>query len=101
MQTVENDVVKSRIGSLDLEPIKFKLVKECGYTQDHVQVIEKWYKRFLFLAFKHKEQPIVVSEVIDTFWHQHILDTRKYAEDCEAVFAEFLHHFPYWASWRR
>ena len=25
----------------------------------------------------------------------HILDTRKYAADCEATFGHFLHHFPY------
>ena len=25
----------------------------------------------------------------------HILDTRKYAEDCDKLFGYFLHHFPY------
>jgi hypothetical protein len=34
-------------------------------------------------------------EDVDTFWHYHILDTRKYAADCQAVFGQFLHHFPY------
>lgn len=95
MQAVKNDIVKDRIASLDLQPIMFKLVTENGYTTDQVQVLEKWYKRFLFLTFKYKEQPIVIAEAIDTFWHQHILDTRKYAEDCAAVFGDFLHHFPY------
>ncbi|HSW20197.1 MAG TPA: hypothetical protein VLJ86_23450, partial [Ramlibacter sp.] len=32
---------------------------------------------------------------IDRFWHMHILDTRKYAADCEASFGHFVHHFPY------
>jgi hypothetical protein len=32
---------------------------------------------------------------VDTFWHYHILDTMKYAQDCQAVFGYFLHHFPY------
>jgi hypothetical protein len=32
---------------------------------------------------------------VDTFWHYHILDTMKYARDCEEVFGYFLHHFPY------
>ena len=95
MQTSEEIAVKSRIAALDLEPIKFKLVKEFGYSESEVNVTEKWYRYFLFLAFKYKSMPIVVSEVIDAFWHQHILDTRKYAEDCEAAFGTFLHHFPY------
>jgi hypothetical protein len=90
-----HDAIRARIEALDLEPIKFKLVKEYGYSQDDVQVLEKWYRRFLFLTVKHKDQPIVVSEAIDNFWHQHILDTRKYAEDCQSAFGEFLHHFPY------
>ncbi|MCL6485635.1 MAG: hypothetical protein I4O49_15950, partial [Janthinobacterium lividum] len=32
---------------------------------------------------------------VDTFWHYHILDTLKYAADCDQVFGYFLHHFPY------
>lgn len=95
MQTTENNVVKERIDTLDLEPIKFKLVKEHGYSTSQANILEKWYKRFLFLTFKYQGQPIVVSEVIDTFWHQHILDTRKYADDCQYTFGDFLHHFPY------
>lgn len=95
MQTADFESVRSRIDALDLEPIKFKLVKEYGYAVGDVNTLEKWYRRFLFLTFKHRTRPIVVSEAIDNFWHQHILDTRKYAEDCSAAFGEFLHHFPY------
>jgi hypothetical protein len=32
---------------------------------------------------------------VDKFWHGHILDTLKYAEDCDVIFGRFLHHFPY------
>jgi hypothetical protein len=32
---------------------------------------------------------------VDTFWHYHILDTMKYARDCEQAFGYFLHHYPY------
>jgi hypothetical protein len=32
---------------------------------------------------------------VDIFWHYHILDTMKYAADCEQIFGYFLHHFPY------
>ena len=33
--------------------------------------------------------------MIDEVWHQHILDTNAYAEDCERIFGHFLHHYPY------
>ena len=29
------------------------------------------------------------------FWHCHILDTKKYADDCQHALGFFLHHFPY------
>lgn len=35
------------------------------------------------------------SEPLDDIWHAHILDTKKYAEDCDKIFGKFLHHFPY------
>jgi hypothetical protein len=38
---------------------------------------------------------IAPSKDVDAFWHGHILDTMKYAEDCDQVFGYFLHHFPY------
>lgn len=91
----EIDAVKAKVMALDLEPIKYKLVREGELSAERANELETWYKRFLFLTFKYRTQPIVVCDAIDAFWHQHILDTRKYAEDCDAVFGEFLHHFPY------
>lgn len=92
--TIPNyDAVKARIDAIDLEPIKYKLVVEKVANANDLPLLEKW--RFLFLALKYRTQPIVVSHAIDSFWHYHILDTRKYAEDCETAFGEFLHHFPY------
>ncbi|WP_205588317.1 glycine-rich domain-containing protein [Helicobacter vulpis] len=32
---------------------------------------------------------------VDAFWHYHILDTQKCAQDCQEIFGYFLHHFPY------
>ncbi len=32
---------------------------------------------------------------MDEVWHAHILDTRRYAADCDCVFGEFIHHYPY------
>jgi hypothetical protein len=27
-------------------------------------------------------------------WHAHILDTKKYMVDCQAIFGRFIHHVP-------
>lgn len=95
MSTITRDTLKERLDQLDLDPIKVKLVHEYGYGAEQLAVLEKWYKRFLCLTALYPEKQIVIPEVLDAFWHHHILDTRKYADDCEAVFGQFLHHFPY------
>jgi hypothetical protein len=44
-------------------------------------------------AFPNEQLAPLVD--VDTFWHYHILDTKKYAADCQLVFGYFLHHYPY------
>jgi hypothetical protein len=94
----EQDSILQRIEALDLEPIMVKLMdldEGEGWSLDHARIVEKWYKRFLHLSALYPDRSIVPTKEIDTFWHYHILDTEKYAEDCQDVFGYFLHHFPY------
>lgn len=95
---IDLHAIKERIDDLDLDPIKIKLMdpeEGKGWSLERADEVEKWYKRYLFLCAKYDEIPLVPVADIDDFWHQHILDTRKYAADCEWVFGYFLHHFPY------
>ncbi len=90
--------VMNRVAALDLAPIKFKISSKedgFGWTPEHVEEIELGYKRFLALLALHPGQQLAPTRDIDKFWHAHILDTRKYAADCELVFGGFLHHNPY------
>lgn len=92
-----NDAYKA-IAELDLEPIKVKLMhKESGegWSLERANAIEFEYRRFLILMKKYPDEQTAPLVDVDTFWHYHILDTLKYATDCEAVFGYFLHHFPY------
>jgi hypothetical protein len=86
------------IVALDLDPIKIKLMDPDdgeGWSRDKAEAIDIEYRRFLELNLGQHELPIVPTKDVDTFWHYHILDTMKYAEDCNVVFGRFLHHFPY------
>lgn len=86
------------IASLDLDPIKVKLMhKESGegWSLERASAVEFEYRRFLYLMKKFPQEQASPSMEVDTFWHYHILDTLKYAEDCQAIFGYFLHHFPY------
>lgn len=95
---MENQEILKKIQDIDLEPVIFNLTQgEDGpkWTLDHARKAEKWYRRFLFLAVKYPSEIIVPTKEIDQLWHFHILDTRKYIEDCNTLFGEYFHHFPY------
>jgi hypothetical protein len=86
------------IAALDLQPIRIKLMhKESGegWSLERTNVIETEYRRFLYLMNAFPDAQVAPTVDVDTFWHYHILDTVKYARDCEQVFGYFLHHDPY------
>lgn len=86
------------IAALDLDPIKVKLMhKESGegWSLAYVDAVEFEYRRFLYLVKQFPHEQVAPLFDVDVFWHYHILDTMKYAADCETVFGYFLHHFPY------
>jgi hypothetical protein len=65
------------------------------WTVDECESGEREYKRFLTLILLNPKRQIVPTKQMDKFWHQHILDTQAYADDCQKVFGFFVHHFPY------
>ena len=86
------------IEAMDLTPIKFKATRSedgYGWTDAYADKMEIAYKRYLILHARHPEMTLAPERDIDRFWHMHILDTRKYAADCDATFGRFVHHFPY------
>ena len=93
-------VVKA-IFELDLEPIKIKLMDPDegeGWTQAQADQCEIEYKRFLALGAKYPGVGLTPSVNVDKFWHAHILDTRKYAQDCQQTFGYFVHHAPHYGG---
>lgn len=85
------------IDDLDFSRIKAKLLhqKQVDWTSESLEQAESGYRRFLKLAAKYPDTPAVPSEQVDAFWHAHILDTKRYAGDCERIFGYMLHHDPY------
>jgi hypothetical protein len=92
-----NDLFKA-VMEIDLTPIKTKLMHVAsgeGWSQEKANAVEKEYRRFLCLMKLFPEEDTAPLVDVDTFWHYHILDTMKYAADCEQVFGYFLHHYPH------
>jgi hypothetical protein len=60
--------------------------------------MEEEYRKFLALHLSYPDVDIVPCKIVDEIWHQHILDTAAYRDDCDALFGRFLDHFPYVAA---
>lgn len=86
------------INAIDFTMVKMKIQDKedgLGWTEQQADDAIIEYKRFLALKRTYPHKDIVPHKAIDDFWHQHILDTQKYADDCEIIFGYFLHHYPY------
>ncbi len=84
--------------SLDLSNVKMKLAdadEGPGLGADEIDLMEAEYRKFLALQLMHPLADIVPCGIVDEMWHRHILDTVAYREDCDAIFGQFLDHFPY------
>jgi Uncharacterized conserved protein len=94
----EVEVALNRLSSIDFAGVRMKLgdpTEGQGWDEAMLSWAEQEYRRFLALTFAYPDLTIVPDKAVDVFWHQHIVDTRAYAKDTEAVFGFFLHHFPY------
>ncbi|ODN43528.1 glycine-rich domain-containing protein [Piscirickettsia litoralis] len=59
-----------------------------------VKTCEMLYKRYLWLRVRFPETALVPTKEIDEFWHNHILHTKRYMEDCHALVGGYIHHRP-------
>ena len=95
----EQEVIAA-IRALDLESVKLRVMDAElgeGWTREYADSIEAAYKNYLTMLVKYPDdaEDIMLSEDVDEFWHTHILQTTKYARDCQDVFGNFLHHEPH------
>ncbi len=98
--STDPDLLESRhyiYNKLDLTNICNKLVDVFCWKPRQAAVISKLYRNYLFLIRKYCNTSFQLppSHDIDDFWHQHILDTIQYKKDCDAIFGQYLEHYPY------
>lgn len=68
--------------------------KKLNLTEQVVNEVCEEYKKFLFLAKTNPTANLVPSLMIDEVWHDHILHTKQYANDCNQIFGSYMHHLP-------
>jgi hypothetical protein len=89
---------KRYIENLDLTIIIKQLTydsKKTGWTRRDAKIGVRLYKNYLLLLKKYGAKYILPPSLeIDDLWHQHILNTKRYHKDCQAIFGKYLHHNP-------
>lgn len=98
-ETFQEFLYKAR--SLDLGPIAYQLMQsKTGpqWTEQRTRRAIVHYLAFLYLVQSYPNHPLTPTWEVDQVWHYHILDTHKYAEDCQQLFGHFIHHFPYFGA---
>lgn len=81
------------IDALDLSSVMARLKRDHDFSAEDLHLAETQYRQFLQLCLD--DTGSVPTEAADKVWHYHILDTHKYAADCDAIFGEFMHHNPH------
>jgi len=72
-----------------------------GWSLERAEAARAEYLRFLKLLQMKPGFMLVPwasaegQDDLDQFWHQHILDTAKYAADCNRLFGRMIHHNPH------
>lgn len=95
---VSKDIMNNAMNivkSIDFTIMNDKLVNHYKWSKNDVSLMDDYYKKWLSLQICYPELEIAPSEKLDDYWHNHILDTKKYMNDCQIIFGEYLHHYPY------
>lgn len=86
--------IEQRVAKIDLVCVMKRLKSEMGLSDADCARAETLYRQFLVLIAKYPGRFFVAPHIADEVWHNHVLFTKKYAEDCEMMFGKFLHHYP-------
>ena len=87
--------IKDYIDNLDLSLVSIRMQKQYHWPKKHADKAITQYKNYLYLKRKYGDDfKLPPSLEIDEIWHNHILHTKEYHQDCQAIFGEYLHHRP-------
>ena len=81
--------------SLNFGEIKLRLTRKHGWTEKRTNDGIEDYKKFLRKVVDTSSNLVEHSEDVEKIWENHILYTRQYQTDCDAINpAGYIHHLP-------
>lgn len=90
MPTTSTDPA-SIVETFDLSPVRRRLERK---GVPHADRLEAEFRRVAALWLAHPGRNIAPSKIVDEFWHEFILDSRRYREFCTSVYGAYLDHVP-------
>jgi hypothetical protein len=75
---------------VDLEPVTERL-KRKGVAD--AEALEREFRKLALLWEQYPTTPLAPSRRLDSYWHELILDTRRYREFCDAL-GRVVEHVP-------
>ncbi|TXH77718.1 MAG: hypothetical protein E6Q85_02740 [Thiothrix sp.] len=93
------------IENLDFGDLELRLCDVSMNTDVDPLLTKKFYEyctdkylKFLKLCVIYPDKKFSPDFYIDLIWHYHILDTKKYINDCDVIFGEYFHHTPNYSN---
>ncbi len=96
--SAKSDAIAEQV---NLDSVRDALIEKKGWNLERAEAAREEYVRFLTLLQMKPGFMLVPwpnaegQDDLDQFWHQHILDTAKYAVDCDLLFGRMIHHNPH------
>lgn len=83
------------IKAIDFSGVEDKLkTSHPKWSKKHISLAILSYQMFLYIARVFPTWSHAPHRSMDEVWHNHILYTKQYTQDCQALFGHYMHHNP-------
>lgn len=72
--------------------LRDRVMDEYAWDMERAEATIVEYLRFMEMLAESPRMELIASTDVDLVWHEHIMDTTNYANDCITLFGQFLHH---------
>lgn len=93
----ESDHRLHAIEAYDFSFLKEKFQTSFPCDEEEFREIVAEFKNFMKLVYLQDQPLAMIGKGVDEFWHTFLIFTPQYAEFCDNIFGEFIHHQPHTA----
>ena len=92
--SVELALAESVVWNYPFDQVKYRLVSEGVIPLELVDTAIREFRRYLVVILHATGSVGMISPIVDEVWHAFILHTKDYADFCNDMSGEYLHHAP-------